>query len=49
MQLGFQMHDMFPQFIALSWGLSAAMVVESQGGGDVLRGSFSDWTQHPSW
>ena len=43
------MHDMFPQFIALSWGLSAAMVVESQGGGDVLRGIFCDWTQHPSW
>lgn len=41
------MHDIFPQFIALSWGLSAAMVVESQGGGDVLRGSFSDWTHIP--
>lgn len=41
------MHDIFPQFIALSWGLSAAMVVENQGGGDVLRGSFSDWTQIP--
>ena len=42
------MQDKFPQFIALSWGLSAAIVVESQGGGDVLRGSCSDWTQHPS-
>ena len=39
LQLGFQMQDKFPQFVALSWGLSAAIVVESQGGGDVLRGS----------